>query len=79
MPVVQEQVLKSRAMQMTEHRLGEPLEDYLRRRYVLEGATLAIIAGELSINVSTASRWLAHLRIEARFPGQRGKPAEAVA
>lgn len=66
-------------MQVTEHRLGEPLEAYLERRYVREGVTLAVIAEELGINVSTASRWMAQLGVEARFPGQRPRPTGAAA
>ena len=76
---MREQVLKTTAMQRTEYRLGEPLEEYLRRRYNEDGVTLAVIAAEIGINVSTASRWMAQLGIEARFPGQRGKASEVVA
>lgn len=71
--------LKTKAMLVLEHRLGEPMEDYLRRRYVDEGATTHQIGQELGLNNATVSRWLSLLGIEARFPGQRGKPAEALA
>lgn len=70
--------LKTKAMLVLEHRLGEPMEDYLRRRYLDEGATTNQIGDELGLNNATVSRWLGSLGIEARFPGQRGKPAEAV-
>jgi len=76
---VQQQVLKSKAMQQVERRLGEPIEVYLQRRYHTDGLTLRDVAGELGLSVGTVSRWLAHLGIEARFPGQRGTPSEAVA
>ena len=76
---MQELVLKSRAMQRVEHRLGEPLETFLRRRYHVEGANLYVLADELGLSVGTLSRWFGTLGIETRFPGQRGKPAEQVA
>ena len=78
-PVVQQQVLKSKAMQVVEHRLGETLESYFQRRYVEDGVTLAVIADELGIQVSTTSRWMAQLGMGARLIGQRAKPAEAIA
>jgi len=66
-------------MLVLEHRLGEPMEDYLRRRYLDEGATTHQIGDELGLNNATVPRWLGIIGIEARFPGQREKPAEAVA
>ena len=68
---MQEQVLKSRAMQRLEHRLGEPLEAYLSRRYHAEGATLYVLADDLSLSVGTLSRWFAILGIETRLTGPR--------
>lgn len=64
---------KTRSMQVVEFRLGEPIEVYLRRRYLDDGATTHEIATELGLNNGTISRWMAQLGVEARFPGQRGK------
>lgn len=61
-----------------EHRLGEPIESYLTRRYVTDGATTLVIGAELGLNNATVSRWLAALGIETRLTGQRGR-SEAVA
>jgi hypothetical protein len=73
-------ILKTKTMQIVEYRLGEPIELYLRRRYIDEGETLATIAADLGLVAPTLSRWLAALGIEARISGQRGKTAvEAVA
>ena len=58
-------------MQTVEHRLGEPLEVYLTRRYHEDGLTLREVGAELNLSVGTVSRWLTALGIEARFPGQR--------
>lgn len=74
---MQQQVLKTRAMQILEGRLGEPLEVFIRRRYVDEGATLRDVADELGLSVGTVSRWLPQLGVPARFPGQRSPRAEA--
>lgn len=71
--------LKTKGMLVLEHRLGEPMESYLHRRYIEEGATTHQIGDELGLNNATISRWLGVLGIEARFPGQRGKPVAAVA
>lgn len=64
-------------MQRVEHRLGEPLDVYFRRRYHVEGANLYVLAEELGLSVGTLSRWFATLGIETRFPGQRSKAAVA--
>jgi len=69
--------LKTRGMLVMEHRLGEPIEVYLRRRYVVDGQTTIQIGQELGLNNGTVSKWLRDLGIEARLTGQRGKPAEA--
>lgn len=62
-----------------EHRLGEAIESYLHRRYVIEGATTIAIGEDLGLNNATVSRWLATLGIEARLTGQRGAPTARVA
>ena len=70
---MQEQVLKSRAMQRLEHRLGEPVEAYLSRRYHGDGATLYMLADDLGLSVGTLSRWFGILGIETRLTGPRAK------
>lgn len=69
--------LKTKAMLRTEHRLGEPIEAYLHRRYITDGATTTAIADEMGLNNGTISRWLAALGIEARLTGQRGTAVPA--
>jgi len=70
---VQQQSLAglTKAQIVVQLELGEPLGEYLSRRYHGEGATLAEIADALGIKVSTASRWLWQFGIAARRPGRR--------
>jgi transposase-like protein len=69
---VQQQVLyKTKSMQLLQARRGKPLEEDLRQMYVVEGRTLAEIGAELGVGVSTLSRWLSQLGIEARPTGTR--------
>lgn len=70
---------KTRPMLRVEERMGEPIEDVLNRLYHEQGKTMPEVAAILGVDAGTVSRWMAALGIEARFPGQRGKPAEAVA
>lgn len=58
-------------MQVVERRIGRPLEEHLRQRYVVEGKTTYEIGAELDVHPSTVQRWMALLGIEARFPGPR--------
>lgn len=68
-------VFKTRQQQLLEHRLEQPLEDFLQRRYDA-GATQAQIAGELGVNFSTVSRWMAQFGITARITvGQKAASA----
>lgn len=67
---------KTRPMQVTEARLGRPLEEVLRELYVDRGMTQKQVGVELGVDASTVNRWMRELGIEARFPGQK---AEAVA
>ncbi|MEO7332812.1 MAG: sigma factor-like helix-turn-helix DNA-binding protein [Gemmatimonadales bacterium] len=72
---MQQQVLiKTRQMQVVEHRLGKAIEVYIRERYEA-GATQAEIAEELGLTFSTVSRWMAQLGIVARLTGTRAKVA----
>lgn len=73
--VQQKSVLRTKAMQVIEHQLGEPLEAFLRRRYLEEGRTTVEIAVELNVNNGTVSRWMAHFGIPARLTGSR-RPTE---
>jgi len=61
----------TKAQIVVQMELGEPLGEYLNRRYHAEGATLAEIADALRIEISTASRWLGQFGIAARRPGRR--------
>lgn len=73
---MQQQVLiKTRQMQVIEHRLGRPIEDYIREQYAA-GATQLEIANDLGLSFTTVSRWMAQLGIEARLTGPR-KAVEA--
>lgn len=74
---MQQQLLKSKAMQRLEHRLGEPLEVYLTRRYQCDGVTLYVLAEELHLSVGTMSRWFASLGIETRLTGPQRAEASA--
>jgi transposase len=70
-------VLKTKPMQVIEARIGRPLDEYLRSRYIADGWTAEEIAKELELHRSTVLKWLVHFGIEVRFPGQRGKAAVA--
>ena len=72
----QKSVLRTKAMQVIEHDLGEPLEVYLRRRYLDEGLTTVEIAAALNVNNGTVSRWMAHFGIPARLHGTRRSAQE---
>jgi transcriptional regulator of acetoin/glycerol metabolism len=63
--------LKTKAMQVVEQQIGEPIEDYLRRRYEGDRWTTDEIARELGLNNGTVSRWMAHFGIAARLIGPR--------
>lgn len=64
-------MLKTRGMQIVEARIGQPLEEYLEEKYHGEGLTTVQIAAALGVDNSTVSRWMAALRIEARYLGPR--------
>ena len=69
-------ILKTRAMQKLELRLGLDLEVFLPEAYKTK--TQAQVAEELGIDQSTLSRWMRDLDVDARFQGQK-PPSEAVA
>lgn len=76
--MVRTNVLKSRGMQLVEHRLGRPLEDVLRELYTDQGMTVKQVAEELGVSSASVSRWMGELGIEARFIGPK-KPVAEVA
>lgn len=58
-------------MERVEARLGRPLVDELRQRYVEQEQTLDQIADALGVSAPTVSRWMRRLGVESRFPGRR--------
>jgi transposase len=68
--------IKTRPMQVVEQRLGRPLEEYLADRYTRDGLSTYEIGAEIDVHPSTVTRWMALLRIEARFPGPRRQPTD---
>jgi transposase-like protein len=56
-----------------QSRLGRPLRGYVEERYQTDGLTLAELAADLGIGVTTLRKWMRLLGIEPRFPGQRGR------
>lgn len=62
-------VVKSRGMQLVEHRLGRPLADVLQELYVDEGLTVKQVAARIGVSSASVSRWMAELGIEARYIG----------
>ena len=64
-------ILKSRGMQLVEHRLGRPLEEVLADLYVDQGMTVKQVAEELGVSSASVSRWMSELGIEARYIGTR--------
>jgi hypothetical protein len=75
---MQQQVLiLTKQQQILQAALGEPLEDYLRRRYVDDGLSLEQLADALAgatrsdpLVIGTLSRWLGQLGVTARRPGR---------
>ena len=63
--------IKSRAMQIVERRLGEPVEPALHRLYVAEGRTQEEIAEVFGVSVRTIKRWMADFGIPTRWLGPR--------
>lgn len=64
-------VLKSRGMQLVEHRLGQPLEKVLTDLYVERGMTVKQVAAEIGVSTASVSRWMSELGIEARYIGTK--------
>jgi CRP-like cAMP-binding protein len=63
--------IKSRAMQLVEHRIGEPIEPALHRLYVVERKTQAEVAEALGVTRRTVIRWMQDFGIETRWLGPR--------
>lgn len=69
---MQQQVLiLTREQQVIQARLGERIEDYLRRRYIDDGLTLGELGAELGVTAGAVSRWLVQCGIPARRGGSR--------
>jgi hypothetical protein len=69
---MQQQVLiLTREQQRIQARLGEPIEQWLRRRYQQDELTLDQLGAEVGVGASAMSRWLAQFGIEARRSGPR--------
>ena len=62
-------------MERVQARVGRPLREELEDRYHVQGQDFRAIASVLGVSISTVSRWMRQLGIEARFPGQRSKVA----
>ena len=62
----QEIATPTKGMVAWEQRNSQSVEDVVRRRYTVEGATMPEIAVEMGIDVSTLSRWMKRLGIPAR-------------
>jgi predicted DNA-binding protein YlxM (UPF0122 family) len=63
-------VVKSRRMQLIEHRYRRPIETVLMDLYWREHRSLREIAHELGVNKSTVLRWLALCDIARRPVGE---------
>ena len=72
-------ILKSRGMQLVEHRLERPLEEVLTELYHGEHLTVKQVGERLGVSGASVSRWMAELGIEARYIGPERVPPEKVA
>jgi len=58
--------IKTKGMQLVEHRIGEPIEQALRRKYLAEGLDQQRIADEWGLDRATVSRWMRDFQIPTR-------------
>lgn len=59
--------IKTKGMQLVEHRIKEPIEVALHRLYVVEGMNQEEIARELGeLDRATVSRWMRDFHIPTR-------------
>ena len=63
--------IKSRAMQIVEHRIGESVESALRRLYLVDGMTQVQIAEVFGVSERTLIRWMQEFGIQTRWAGPR--------
>lgn len=63
--------IRTRAQQIVEARLGEPVEAYIARRYLDDGLTQQQIADELGVSRASVVRWMPALDIPTRGRGGR--------
>jgi transposase len=57
----------TKGMVALEQRLGRPVEEIVRERYVEQGQSMAEVALFLGIDISTLSRWMVRFGIPARI------------
>ncbi len=62
---------KSRAQQLIERRIREPIDQALYRLYVVEGRQQDEIGAAWGIDRATVSRWMTQFGIETRITGPR--------
>ena len=52
------QTTKTNKMLVVEVRLGEPLEVWLRRRYIVDGRSIKALATDLGVSTATVWHWI---------------------
>ena len=67
--LVSANVTKTAAMQLIEHRIGEDLGEFFRRRYHTDRRSMREIADELDVDVGSVQRWMTRLGIPRRPVG----------
>lgn len=67
--------IRTAEMQRIEARLGQPIDETLRKLYVDRGLTVRQVGSELGVTAGVVSRWLERFGIPARKPGQRAEVA----
>lgn len=63
-------IIRTAAQQVIEARLGEDIDEAIRRRYAA-GMTQAEIATDIGASRASVVRWMRRLSLETRRPGER--------